>query len=538
MVERASLSPGYSLGRYELLAQVARGGMGQVWAGRLTGARGFQKIVAIKTLLPELRHDARLEEMLLAEARIASLIHHPNVVQTTELGEHQGTLYLVMEWVDGESLDFVLKRAEERGWVPVPVGVNFIAQACRGLHAAHELTSDLGVHLGVVHRDVSPHNMLVTHSGQIKLVDFGIAKATNEESSLTANGEVKGKYSFMAPEQVLGGEIDRRADVFALGIVLYLLVTGRHPFKVDTKISVLAAITGEHLPPPPSKFVPACSPALEAVLLKALEKEPEKRYQTADALRLALENAVPQAFVPLVDVQLREFVSRTMGDRAAARREAMRRFLLAADERQLVGVENGLLSPAPSQSGGSLRAILVNNVPSIQLAQARPSEMPTELGRHRRSRNRMIGAAVAVAIGATAFVAARSLPPHALGARDTPAADAAAFAAVAPEVTLPAPELPARAAEAPAAPAPTDPSAVAGPPLDTAAVPLAASSAPSASAVASSGAPPRAVAHGARKSGAAGAQNVPASPPSSAPPVHVKHAPRAAALDLMSPYAK
>ena len=165
MTERELLTPGQALGRYELLAQVARGGMGEVWAARLKGPRGFQKLVAIKTLLPELHDDPRIEQMLLEEARIASAIQHPNVVQTTELGEHKGCLYLVMEWIDGESLSFVLKRAEERGQMPVEVAVNLVAQACRGLHAAHELSSDLGVALGVVHRDVSPHNVLVTHSG-------------------------------------------------------------------------------------------------------------------------------------------------------------------------------------------------------------------------------------------------------------------------------------------------------------------------------------------------------------------------------------
>src|SRR5688500_14006424 len=134
MTEIQPLAPGQQLGRYELLAQVARGGMGQVWAARLKGARGFQKLVAIKTLLPEFGNDARIEQMLLEEARIASLIQHQNVVQTTELGEHHGLLYLVMEWLDGESLAFVLKRAEERMAIPLPVAVNLVAQACRGLH--------------------------------------------------------------------------------------------------------------------------------------------------------------------------------------------------------------------------------------------------------------------------------------------------------------------------------------------------------------------------------------------------------------------
>jgi eukaryotic-like serine/threonine-protein kinase len=407
MTQSEALSPGEALGRYELLAQVARGGMGEVWAARLKGARGFQKLVAIKTLLPELRSDIRIEEMLLEEARIASLIHHPNVVQTTELGEAGKYLYLVMEWVDGESLSFLMKRAEERGWVPIPIGVNLVAQACRGLHAAHELTSDLGVHLGVVHRDVSPHNMLVTHTGVVKLVDFGIAKAMNEQGNLTANGELKGKYSFMAPEQALSNDVDRRADVFALGITLYMLVTGRHPFKTGTKQSVLGAITSQDPPAPPRKFGSACSPALEAVVLKALEKDPEKRFQSTEAMRVELENAVPEAFAPRFEAQVREYLNKTMGDRAIARREALRRFQLSADERMLANIDTGAQLQVPSQSAGSLRAIVVEGTQPGSVAETpapqRSSDVPTELGQRRRGRR------IAATLAGTAALAALAL---------------------------------------------------------------------------------------------------------------------------------
>jgi serine/threonine-protein kinase len=315
--------------------------------------------------------------------------------------------------------------------------VNLIAQACRGLHAAHELTSDLGVHLGVVHRDVSPHNVLVTHSGVVKLVDFGIAKATNEQGSLTANGELKGKYSFMAPEQALSGDaVDRRADVFALGITLYMLVTGRHPFKTSTKQSVLGAITGPEPATPPRKFAPACSLALEAVVLKALEKDPEKRFQSTEAMRVALESAVPEAFAPRFETQVREYLSRTMGDRAAARREALRRFQLSADERMLANLDTGAQLQVPSQSAGSLRAIVVEGSSSGAPPEAHPtqrsSQVPTEIGRRRRGR-RMAVALVATA-GLAALVAALVVKGGALSSPTIPAA-----AAPAPAVVLEAP---------------------------------------------------------------------------------------------------
>jgi len=467
MAERELLIPGESLGRYELLAQVARGGMGEVWAARLKGPRGFHKLVAIKTLLPELCDDPRIEQMLLEEARIASAIQHPNVVQTTELGEHRGALYLVMEWIDGESLSFVLKRAEERSVLPIPVAVNLVAQACRGLHAAHELSSDLGVPLGVVHRDVSPHNVLVTHDGVVKLVDFGIAKAMNQDQSLTDHGEVKGKYAYMAPEQVTGADVDRRADVFALGITLYLATTGVHPFKRGDKASVVRAITGAEPPELPSSIVPGFPPRLEAVLMKALQKPPDQRYATAEALRVALEAAVPEAFVPRFELTVGDYLRQIMGDRAVARREALRRFQLAADEKRLTLVSTGV-PPVPSQSAGSLRAIIVDHAslapqPLEFDPQERLSQAPTAPGRRKTRRAPLVFAALGMALAVGAFgatryglrfprpgVAASPVPPAPTLAAPTPSVELGTAAptsasAVAPDAGTPRP-----AASAPA----------------------------------------------------------------------------------------
>jgi serine/threonine-protein kinase len=442
MNKAEELTPGQSLGRYELLAQVARGGMGQVWAARLKGARGFQKLVAIKTLLPELGNDVRIEQMLLEEARIASLIQHQNVVQTTELGEHQGLLYLVMEWLDGESLAFVLKRAEERLAIPLPVAVNLVAQACRGLHAAHELTSDLGVHLGVVHRDVSPHNVLVTHSGVVKLVDFGIAKAMNQDSSFTENGEVKGKYSYMAPEQVLGENVDRRADIFSLGITLYLTTTGRHPFKTGDKANLIRALTSDAPPVRPSVHVPGYPSALEAVIMKALAKAPDDRYESTQAMRLALESAVPGAFVPRFEAQVRDYLAQVMGDRAIARREALRRFGLAADERLLAEVHTGAQLPMTSQSGGSLRGIIVDHEAGLASVPPPPpltSQAPTAPGIRPRSRHRVAFAFAAVGLVAAAIAGAKLVRPNVFHRGSAAPAPMATLAS--PEVAIPAPAL-------------------------------------------------------------------------------------------------
>jgi serine/threonine protein kinase len=253
-VLRASppLRAGQKLGRYELIAPVARGGMGQVWAGRLRGARGFHKLVAIKTLLPPAAGDsARMEQRLLDEARIAALIQHSNVAQTLELGEHEGALYLVMEWVDGEPLSDVLSSAQQAGGIPHLVAVNLVSQALRGLQAAHELCDENGRPLGIVHRDVSPNNVLVSYSGIAKLVDFGIAQATNQRTSF-GDSEIEGKFSYMAPEQVLGAVVDRRTDLFAVGVMLYTLTTGRHPFAGADSSETLRNIVSDEPPIRPS----------------------------------------------------------------------------------------------------------------------------------------------------------------------------------------------------------------------------------------------------------------------------------------------
>jgi len=393
-----------TLGRYQLLVAVARGGMGQVWLARLKGARGFNKLVAIKTLLPGGQDLARFESMLAEEARIAALIQHANVVHTMELGEHDGMLYLAMEWVDGEPLGFLLERARERGGMPRAVAVALVSQVLSGLHAAHELADESGP-LGVVHRDVSPHNILVTYEGVAKLLDFGIAKATHQTSSTTETGEVKGKFSYMAPEQILGNDVDRRTDVFAAGIVLYLLTTGRHPFKHHNTAAVIHAITTDQPVAPPSSICDDYPAELEQVLLKALEKDVDERWCSAEEMRTALERAMPEAFGDGGRSTLRAFMEQTVGDRKLARREAVRRAQLSADSRDIETGSRKVLQTA-AQSASSLRAISISE-PAPEDAEGRVS---AEAGRRTLAAPRakrahapwlVAAAGVLLALGAT-----------------------------------------------------------------------------------------------------------------------------------------
>ncbi len=403
MREPLPLHAGQKLGRYELLAPVARGGMGQVWAGRLRGARGFHKLVAIKTLLPAPGEAARREQHLLEEARIAALIQHSNVAQTLELGEHEGALYLVMEWVDGEPLSDVLACSEQMGGVPHLVAVNLIAQALRGLQAAHELCDEQGKPLGVVHRDVSPNNILVSYTGIAKLVDFGIAQAMNQQSS-ASDGEIAGKYSYMSPEQVLGGSVDRRSDLFAVGVMLYLLTTGRHPFGGADASGLLQNIVSDEPPLRPSLLKPNYSRTLEAVVLKALEKEPDRRWPSAEEMRLALQRGVPQAFELGFEAQLRNFMGDTVGDRATRKREALRRAEAAVDAQ--MGAAPGT---SPSTSATSLRAISLDTSRRWEdSVRPRASHLPTlrpSLAVSGRPRRRGLGPFALGAIGASAAAA-------------------------------------------------------------------------------------------------------------------------------------
>ena len=475
-----------TLGRYQLLVAVARGGMGQVWLARLQGARGFNKLVAVKTLLAAEQDTKKLESMLQEEARIASLIQHANVVHTIELGEHEGLLYLVMEWVDGESLGFLLNRAAERGGMPVGVAAALAGQILAGLHAAHEL-SDHDEPLGVVHRDVSPHNILVTYEGVAKLVDFGIAKATRQSSGNTETGEVKGKFSYMAPEQILGGDVDRRCDIFAAGIVLYFLSTGRHPFKHHNTAAVIHSITTDEPVAPPSSFMEDYPAELEQVLMKALEKDVNERWATAEDMRVALERAMPDAFDEEGDAALRAFMERMLGDRKVARREAVRRAQLAANARDVeTGARKAL--QAAAQSASSLRAISISQpAPDDSLEPPRDAEnrntLPAPAKKRRTPKGPILAAALGLALASAALLPKLLQHSPAPVEAASPASAPPAVAAAAAPVALPSPE-PVAAPQAPAAPA-----ASPEPPA-----PAAASAAPSAAAVS-----PRAPLPGKRK---------------------------------------
>jgi serine/threonine-protein kinase len=323
------LRAGLTLGRYELLVPIATGGTASVWAARMKGSRGFEKVVAAKVMLAELLDDPDAETMFLDEARTVARIRHPNVAEVLDLGEERGVLFLVMEWVDGEPLTVIAREARALGGVPLRIALKIAKQACAGLHAAHELLDDHGQHVGLVHRDVSPQNLLVGHDGQVKVIDFGVAKATSNQLR-TNVGHLKGKVAYMAPEQALGDPVDRRTDVFALGIVLYQLITGKHPFRGDNEFVTLGRIRNKEPIEAPNLLVPSLPDEVNAIIVKAISKPRDARFQTMLELQRALEKVCPTN--ESGNDELAAFMKTLLGNRGEKKRAAIREAMARVDE--------------------------------------------------------------------------------------------------------------------------------------------------------------------------------------------------------------
>src|SRR5258705_1544548 len=257
------------IGKYKLVRLIASGGMAEVYLARQAGAAGLGRLGCLKGILPPLPRDKQFVEMFLNEARLAARLDHPNIVSIFDLGEANGNYFIAMEFIDGPSLRAAAKRALERGeWLPIPEIVKIVSMAAAGLHYAHELTDAGGRPLGLVHRDISPDNVLVHRNGAAKVVDFGIAKAANSSSS-TRTGTLKGKVAYMPPEQLRGDPLDRRTDVFALGVVLYEMLAGQRPWAGDSEVSLIGKIMTED-PQPLAKLRPDAPAGLAAVIDRAL----------------------------------------------------------------------------------------------------------------------------------------------------------------------------------------------------------------------------------------------------------------------------
>ena len=291
------------LGRYELLATIGVGGMASVILARQRGPAGFEKAVVIKLIHPHMAQDTVAVNMLLDEAKVAAQLDHQNIVHTYELGEAHGTYYIVMEYLAGESLGQVLKQGQKQHQALSPFSAaKIVADAAEGLHYAHELADFNGNPIGIVHRDVSPGNIVVQYNGSVKVVDFGIAKAQGRVTS-TQDGELKGKYGYMSPEQIKNESMDRRSDVFSLGVVLWESLARRRLFQADNVAATLMQILqGDRTPP--SAYDHDIPHALDAVCLRALAPDPRDRYQTVAEMKKDIDDAIWRSRIGPAEIAL------------------------------------------------------------------------------------------------------------------------------------------------------------------------------------------------------------------------------------------
>ena len=286
-------------GKYRLVAELGQGGMAQVFLALASGPVGFNKLVVLKLIREQFAEDPEFLTMFLDEARLAARLNHPNVVQTNEVGQESGRYFICMEYLEGQPLNRVLARLgaarterPEADRLTLGMQLRIVIDALAGLQSAHELTDFDGTPLSVVHRDVSPHNLFVTYAGGVKVVDFGIAKALSS-SSETRTGVLKGKIGYMAPEQSRGEIVDRRADVFSMGMILWEMIVGRRMWKGLPDVAILQRVMTGDIPSPRAE-APWLSPRLEAVCMAALAFDRNQRFATAAAFAAALESVLDE----------------------------------------------------------------------------------------------------------------------------------------------------------------------------------------------------------------------------------------------------
>ena len=392
------------IGQYEVHEAIASGGMATVHFGRFSGPAGFARTVAVKRMHPHLCNDPEFVAMFVDEALLAARIRHPNVVPTLDVLATDGELLIVMEYVHGEPLAQLARRiADRKGRIPPAIAAAVLCDLLAGLHAAHEATDERGESLGIIHRDVSPENVLVGLDGYARVLDFGVAKAIGR-LQVTREGQVKGKIAYMAPEQVRGAGIDRRADIYAASVVLWQLLTGRRLFDGARDGELVERILFGTIDAP-ATLAPHVPEAFNGIVLRGLARDPAERFPTAREMAQAIRDAVRPASAS----ELSDWVEATAGELAA------RAAILAAIDREHGAEDPGLppgqpIAPVSSGEPDRLAVVLHTDVPSSRpRSAARSAERRTRIGRA----SAMAGAVVA--LGAVSVFVARpraEKPPH------------------------------------------------------------------------------------------------------------------------------
>jgi len=342
-------------GKYTLLRRMATGGMAEIFLSLQRSVAGFEKLIVIKRILPAMNQDRGFIDMLLHEARVAATLSHPNIVQTIDVGQVDGTYFIALEHIHGEDLRSIVRQMKKKGVTEFPIehALAIILGMCAGLSYAHERRDLDGTPLGIVHRDISPQNVLVGFAGDTKIVDFGVAKSGTQTAEQTKSGQLKGKVPYMSPEQARGEEVDWRSDVFATGVMLFELTTGKRLFKGATEFETLKLIV-ERDYPRPSWVAGGYPPALETIVMRALEKDREKRYQSAREMQADIEAFVRDARLPVSSIALAEFMKGLFEEKLAAQKEALMQGRQLADiiaqeivhneQTMVTGVDSGRFS--------------------------------------------------------------------------------------------------------------------------------------------------------------------------------------------------
>lgn len=298
--------------RYQVIRRLDAGGMAEIFLARALSIQGMEKLVAIKRVLPALTPNASFTAMFLDEARLSLGLSHANIVTVTDVSQSSGTYFIVMEYIDGYNLRHLFQRASELGFrIPVAVACYLLMEVCKGLEHAHTKRDAAGKHLRIVHRDLSPPNVLVSRAGEVKITDFGLARATSQLSK-TDPGVVKGKYSYLAPEVVEGKQADHRVDIFAVGIVLWELLANRRLFYGQTDVETVEAVRKAEIPPL-ARFNPDVKPELMQIIARALAKDPRKRFTSARELGEALADYLAHNSLRATSFDLVQLLERLFG---------------------------------------------------------------------------------------------------------------------------------------------------------------------------------------------------------------------------------
>ncbi|HSR96223.1 MAG TPA: serine/threonine-protein kinase [Kofleriaceae bacterium] len=413
-------------GKYSLLGHLATGGMAEVWLARHVGMQGFEKIVVIKRARPELS-DRETTRLFLDEARLVATLQHPNIAQVYEIGSVSGSYFFVMEYVDGADLRRLIEASlAKRQRIPLADAIYIMTHVCTALHYAHQKHDPDGRALQIIHRDVSPSNVLLSHDGGVKVCDFGVAKAHSRNTESTQPGVLKGKFSYMSPEQAQGKPLDRRSDVFSIGILLYELTTLTKLFRGAGDYALLQQVVEAQIAPP-SLRIPEYPPELERIVMKALAKDPALRYQTAQAMQLDLEEFAREHKLAMSSVR----IAKLMGSLFEKRSDALLRTARGSaapmqDIRAIAGDDPTFLAdgsgPSAPSSADSAAPSPAADTGSHAFATRRTnaSATPLPVPSHRSSSLWLIGAVLAGMVAIAITIADRMIA----GAEDRAAASA------------------------------------------------------------------------------------------------------------------